>query len=93
MCYGQELVARIFTSLHIWKATGDYQEAKEFYEKYSNVNEFFLKIRKISVENEIPRRLELYHNLIFESKTSIRIEEYPDTLEGIIKSFVDRYFD
>lgn len=91
LCYGQFLVAEILKNIHIWKCTGDCESAKAFFDKYSEVNEFYLKIRQITCENEVPRRLELYHNLVMKDNKSIVLEEYPETLEGIIESFVDRY--
>lgn len=90
LCYGQDIVSRILTPLHIWKCTGDDAPAREFFDKYSSVNDYFLKIRKIVVENQIPRRLELYHNLKLENNEVVNIETYPETIEGIIESFVDR---
>lgn len=70
---------------------GDNVAAKEFYDHYSTVNEQFLKIRNIILENEPPRRLELYHNLIKHQDNSISITEYPETFEGIIESHIDRF--
>ena len=55
------------------------------------MNEFYLKVKKIASENEIPRRLELYHNLVMKEDKTIELVEYRETDEGIIESFVDRY--
>lgn len=91
LIYGQELINRILVPLHIWRCTGDIQNARSFFEKYSLVNEYFLKIRRVIVEHQVPRRLELYNNLVLDNNTmNITLEKYPDTLEGIINSFVDR---
>jgi dipeptidyl-peptidase-3 len=90
LIYGQELVTKILVPLHIWRCTGDIDEARPFIEKYSQVNESFLKIQKVIKENEIPRRLELYYNLNIDNNSNVSIDEYPATLEGIINSFVDR---
>ena len=88
--YGQELVNRILTPIHIWKCTGNSVDAKAFVQKYSAVNEKFLKIKKIIEEYKTPRRLELNHNIIIDENMNVEIEEYPETMEGIIKSFVNR---
>lgn len=90
LCYGQDLLNRITTMLHIWKCTGNYQEAKLFTEKYSQVNDYYLKIRKIITDINIPRRLELFANLEISNDSEVTIKQYPDSLEGIINSFVDR---
>lgn len=91
LCYGQTLLSRILTPIHIWKCTGDVESAKAFTEQYSSVPDQFLKIRKIIVDTNIPRRLELFHNLEMATDKSITIKTYPETFEGIINSFVDRY--
>jgi len=90
ICYGQDIVSKILTYLHIWKCTGDIESAKSFYDKYSNVNEYFLKIIKILKINQFSKNLELYHNLDMDLDKNIRIIDYPVTLEGIINSYVDR---
>ena len=89
--HGKALVEKILTHLHIYKATGDFENAKIFYDKYSAVDEYYLKIREIVIANETPRRLELNHNLKMNDDKTISIVEYPETVEGIIQSFVDRY--
>jgi len=90
LCYGQDLVSRILTPLHIWKCTGDSETAKNFSAKYSTVDENFLKIRKLIMDISIPRRLELFHNLEICSEFDVNIKSYPESLEGIINSYVDR---
>jgi dipeptidyl-peptidase-3 len=80
------------THIHIWKCTGDVEEAKKFSNKYSMVNENFLKIRKIISDNSPPIRLQLYFNLEIDNNQEVTIKQYPESLEGIINSFVDRYF-
>ena len=91
MKYGKDLVTKILLNLHIWKCTCDVENASKFYEYYSNVDEKFIKIRKICCDNEKPRRINLNHNLILENDDNIKIVEYPESLESIIQSFVDRY--
>ena len=52
---------------------------------------YYLKIREIVIANETPRRRELNQNLKMNDDKTISIVEYPETAEGIIQSFVDRY--
>ncbi len=91
LCYGQEIVTKILTNIHVWKCTGDFKSAKEFSDKHSQVSDFFLKIRQIIIDSAIPRRLELYHNIEMDENNQIKIKTYSESLEGIINSFVDRY--
>jgi dipeptidyl-peptidase-3 len=89
MCYGLDIITRMLRPMHIWKCLGNVEEARKFWETYTHVNEDFLKKRKIIKENEIPRRLELYSNLEVDGDSVVTVD-YPETMEGIIKSFVDR---
>ena len=91
ICYGQEIVSKILLNLHIWKCTGDYDSAKSFYDKYSVVNEYFVKLIKIIKINRYSKNLELYNNLEIDLDKNIQIIDYPVTMEGIINSYVDRY--
>lgn len=92
LCYGQELTEKILTYFHIWKSTGACASAREFYNKYSFIDDFFLKIRKIVCDNAQLRPLDLYHNINFDTQDkSVSLAEYPETMEGIIQSFVDRF--
>ena len=92
MKFGRDLVSKILLNLHIWKCTSDCESAEKFYDEYSHVDDFMLKIRKICVDNEKPRRFELYHNLkLSEDGKNVTVIEYPETVEGIIESNVDRF--
>jgi len=72
-------------------STGNSEEAAQFFEKYSHVPEPFLKIKKLFSENLIPRTLQLFDNLELNEETqNVYVKEYPESIEGIIQSFVDR---
>jgi dipeptidyl-peptidase-3 len=90
LCFGQEIVSRMLLMLHVWKCIGDVDSTRSFFEKYSQVDEKFLKARKIIKENTVPKRLELFHNLTLDDDQNVSIIEYPETMEGIINSFIDR---
>ena len=86
------ILSNIMPKLHIWKATGDIESASEFIEKYSQLDEKFLKIKHILDKTELPKTLYLFHNLVRdEEDDSIKYKEYPETLEGIIESNLDRF--
>ena len=38
---------------------GDYEAAKKMFDHYSEVDEEMMKLRKIVIDNKIPRRIEL----------------------------------
>ena len=86
------ILLNIMPKIYIWKATGDVESASEFIEKYSQLDEKFLKIKKILEKNEQPKTIFLYHNLIKdEEEDTIKYKEYPETIEGIIESNLDRF--
>lgn len=92
LCYGNEICEKILINLNIWRSTGDYEAAKAFMSKNSEVDDFFMKIRRIMCDNQQPRTLDVYHNLVLnKDDTSIYIAEYPETMEGIIQSYVERF--
>ena len=94
LCYGNEMVTRIVIPLQIWMSTGNNQEAAVFFDKYSHVPETYLKTKKLFNENYNPRRLQLFDNLeLDEQMQNVSVKEYPETIEGIIQSFVDRYLN
>lgn len=70
-------------------STGDFTSAKEFFEQYSVVDEKFYLIREFIIENTLPLRRTIQHNLVM-SSGSVLLRKYPHTLEGIIESFVER---
>lgn len=65
------------------------------FEKYSEVNEKFLEIRKIVIDNIKPKRIKVQGNVLKDFAGTISYKTYPTSVEGIIQSFVDRfpYFD
>lgn len=54
-----ESLKAFLRKLHIYKSIGDFEEAAKFFNHYSEVDDLMLKLRKIVIDNKIPRRLEL----------------------------------
>ena len=84
---GKQLIKEFLIIIQTYKTSGAVDRATKFYDHYSAVNDFFLKIRKIVVEKKKPRRLELNNNLIRYNEESIEPLVYPETLEAIIHSY------
>jgi hypothetical protein len=55
------------------------------------VNETFLKIRDIVINKKKPRRVELNNNLVRYNEQLIESVHYPESFEGIIHSYADRF--
>jgi hypothetical protein len=47
----------------VYKASGANDRGAKFYAEYSEVSDYFLKVRKIISEKKKPRRVELNNNL------------------------------
>lgn len=85
------MITKLLLTLQTYKSSGCVERGKLFYDKYSEVTDFFIKIRDIVIRNKKPRRLELNCNLMRYNEKSIGIQQYPETHEGIIHSYADRH--
>lgn len=74
----------------VYKSTADLESASKMFEDYANVNDNFLEIRSIIVENKQPRRLELQGHLEINGE-KIVYKEFQESFEGIINSYMNRY--
>lgn len=88
---GQQLIRKFLLTLQTYKSAGCVERVTEFYERYSRVDDFFLKIRSIVLRDTLPRRIQLNNNLRRYNEHSIEVLSYPSSFEGIILSFADRY--
>jgi hypothetical protein len=88
---GKGLITKLLLVLQTYKSSGSVERGKKFYDEYSEVSDFFLKIREIVLRNKKPRRLELNNNLVRYNEKSFGIRHYPETHEGIIHSYADRH--
>lgn len=61
---GKDLIRKFLIILQTYKSSGATKLATKFYDQYSHVDEFFLKVRKLVVEKKKPRRIELNNNLV-----------------------------
>ena len=81
--------------LHVYKSIADYDTAKEFFEHYSQVDETMMRVRKIVMDNKLPRRLELQPNLVLvdgqDGGSKVEYRGYDSTHEGIVQSYLERW--
>ena len=88
---GKELIRKLLIILQTYKSTGSAEKAKEFYEKYSVVNEFFLKVRKLMLKSMADNVIQINNNIEKHSEKRLESKSYPESFEGCILSFADRY--
>lgn len=81
---------KFLLKMMVYKSTADLQNATQMFEGYSAVDEYFLDIRRIVVENALPRRIELQSHLSHDQNAVI-YESFGESFEGIIQSYMRRY--
>lgn len=62
-------MADFLLKMNVYKATANFKDAKEMFGNYSKVNDKFLEIREIVMNNKKPRRLVVQGHLIRDSKS------------------------
>lgn len=91
--YGKTIVSKILTCIHISKCIGDTKTAENLVNKYSTVDEYMSNIYKMIIwSNEVKKDMNV--DLILEEnegKQIVKINQYPLTPIGFIKSVVDRF--
>ena len=86
------ILSNLMPKIHIWKCIGDVESARQFIEHHSKLDQKYVKLKKILEKEPLPLTLFLYNNLILdEDDGSVNYKEYPETLEGIIESNIDRF--
>lgn len=75
----------------VYKSTADLQSANSMFEGYAKINESFIELRNIVVENKQPRRLELQGHLELINNDKVIYHEFEENIEGIIDSFAKRF--
>jgi dipeptidyl-peptidase-3 len=88
---GKELIRSLLMVLQTYKSSGAVERGTKWYNDYSTVNDFFLKVRTIVMSKKKPRRVELNNNLVRYNENNIAPIYYPETLESIILSYADRF--
>jgi len=88
---GKDLIRQLLIVLQTYKSSGNSERGEKFYNDYSEVSDFFLKVREIVQKKKKPRRIELNNNLVRYNDKVIEPRCYPESLEGIILSFQDRF--
>ena len=91
LCSANEIISKLMLKMHIWKCIGDVESATECINHYSEIDETFLKIKKIIEKNEEHNKFYLFHNLIRDEDGTVNYKEYQENLEGIIESNLDRF--
>jgi dipeptidyl-peptidase-3 len=89
---GREAIGRFLTELQVIKSTADFERGKALYERLSAVDERFLQLRAEVVRRRKPRGMWVQANFSdFFGEEDVRIDMFPATVEGVIRSFARRF--
>ena len=86
LCSTNEILSKLMLKMNIWKCTGDVESANECINHYSEMDENFLKIKKIIEKKPEHNILYLYHNLILDEDGTVTYKDYQESFEGIIET-------
>ncbi|KAE8146247.1 dipeptidyl peptidase [Aspergillus avenaceus] len=90
LTHGRPAVERYLQKLHVYKSTADFEEGKKLYDDITSVDEWWgTKVRDVVLKNKIPRKVFVQGNTTLNGD-DVTLQEYEPTLEGMIKSFVER---
>ena len=88
--YGKNIVSELLKIIHISKCIGAFETAKRFFNEYGDVS---VELENIYYMIKWPKNIKKQMNidLKIDEKENIKINEYPSTPIGFIKSVVDRF--
>ena len=74
---GKPAIDNFLLRIQVYKATANYDAAFEMYEKYTNVNETFQKLREEVIARRKPRKMFVQPNLLYsEMEGKVVLQEY-----------------
>lgn len=85
-------IEELATRIHFIVMTADKKSDEPFFTDLTAVEEEWLEIRDIAVRKamEEPSRIHLQANAVLEEDGSVTLVEYDATVEGVIKSWMER---
>ena len=93
--HGFPALERFLHKLHVYKSIGDFETAKTFFEGYSTVDETMMRVRRIVIDNKLPRRLELQPNLKLvtgpDGGNNVQYAQCEANFDGIVQSYIERW--
>jgi len=81
---GREVIGKFLKTIQIYRSTADFTNANILFEKYSEVTEFFLKLREEVKLNSKPRPVRVQPKLTINSDQIIYHDYSPD-YEGFLQ--------
>jgi dipeptidyl-peptidase III len=88
--HGKKAIGEYLRNLHVYKSTADVVNGTKFYQDATEVTEELAKYREVVLKLKQPRRQFVQANTFVKEDGSIECKEYEATVEGLLKSFVER---
>ena len=83
---GHTFIGDILRILQEYKSTANVEDATKFYNKYSAVNDMFMRVRKIVLLHPIPYRLNLNNEIVKDEEGNFKVLKFDNDFRGIIDS-------
>jgi dipeptidyl-peptidase-3 len=91
MTDGIPAIGKFLKQLQIYKSTANANEGREFFKKYTKVDDYMMSLREKIIKTSKPRGLMVQCNLKMSVDGEVKINSYEPTYNGLIKSFKERF--
>jgi len=89
---GKPALGRLMRALHIWRCTADIEACRPFYETLTRVEGVYETWRSVVATRPERRAKFVQGNTSLKKNGEVEYREYPDSDEGIIRSWAERNF-
>ena len=76
--------------IQYYKSTANVKDGSVFFNKYSILDERHLQLRQIVLDRKLPRPA-VIQSVLQNSEVEPKLLEYPNTCDGMIRSYLDRF--
>ncbi len=90
MSHGRPALGRFLLKLHMYRSTADAAGCRVFYEDLTGVEGQFEEWRKLVVKAKRPGWVFSQANTFLSENGEVRLREYDKTVEGVVRSWVER---